>query len=269
MPQAEKKVEQVRENTLLEVLARTGLIAYGLVYLLIGWLALRLAWGDDHRERADPGGAFEALGEQPLGSALLWLIAAGLMALGLWRASESIWGHRDLDDKLRRRLRGAGWALIYVGLSIRSGLVAAGAGGSSSGVEHGAAVGVLSWPGGRTIVASAGLVVVGIGLVELVRGFRKSFREEIDTSSLSSGAKTGVLRLGQVGYVAKGIALGMVGGLLVYAAWTFEVQKASGLDGALKTFLGQPFGRWMLSAMACGFLAFGLFAMLQFRYRRM
>ena len=115
----------------------------------------------------------------------------------------------------------------------------------------------------------AGLIIVGVGVAGVVKGVQRSFSEEIDTSSMSPGARKGVARLGQVGYIAKGVALGVVGGLLSYAALTFDRQEAPGLDGALQTILAQPFGRFLLTAVALGFLAFGLFAMLQSRYRRM
>jgi hypothetical protein len=103
----------------------------------------------------------------------------------------------------------------------------------------------------------------------MVKGVKKSFGEEIDTSSMSPVVRKGVARLGQVGYIAKGAALGVVGSLLSYAALTFERQNAQGLDGALQAILAQPFGRFLLTAVALGFVAFGLFAMLQSRYRRM
>jgi hypothetical protein len=128
---------------------------------------------------------------------------------------------------------------------------------------------VLAWPAGRVIVVVTGLVVIGVGVAGVVKGVKKSFGEEIDTSSLSPVVRKGVARLGQVGYIAKGVALGVVGGLLSYAALTFERQKTSGLDGALHAILAQTFGRYLLTAVALGFLAFGLFALLESRYRRM
>ena len=128
---------------------------------------------------------------------------------------------------------------------------------------------MLAWPGGRVLVVAAGLVIIGVGIAGIIKGIKKSFTEEIDTSSMSPAARTGVLRLGQVGYIAKGVALGVVGGLLTYATLTFDRQTAQGLDGALQTILAQPFGRFLLTAVALGFAAFGLFAILQSRYRRM
>jgi Domain of Unknown Function (DUF1206) len=127
---------------------------------------------------------------------------------------------------------------------------------------------VLAWPGGRVIVVVAGLIIIAVGVAHVVKGVKKSFAQEIDTSSMSPVASEGVARLGQVGYVAKGVALGLVGGLLSYATATFDLQK-QGLDGALQTILAQPFGRFLLTAAALGFVAFGVFAILQSRYRRM
>src|SRR5680860_1479472 len=198
------KAEQAGDSRSLEVLARVGLVAYGVVYLLIGWLAVQLAWGVGASKSADPSGAMRTLADQPLGKFLLWLVAVGLVALALWQASEAIWGYRN-RDAVRR----------------------------------------------------------------VVKGMKKSFSEEIDTSSMSPVARQGVERLGQVGYIGKGVALGVVGGLLSYAVLTFDRQKAPGLDGALQTILAQPYGRFMLTAVVVEFVAFGLFAMLQSRYSRM
>ena len=119
---------------------------------------------------------------------------------------------------------------------------------------------MLAWPAGRVIVVVAGLIIIGVGVAGVIKGVKKSFGEEIDTSSMSPIARKGVARLGQVGYIAKGVALSVVGGLLSYSSLTFKRQKASGLDGALQAILAQTFGRYLLMAVALGFLAFGLFA---------
>jgi Domain of Unknown Function (DUF1206) len=100
-------------------------------------------------------------------------------------------------------------------------------------------------------------------------GWTATFDKEIDTSSMSPIAGTATVRLGQVGYVAKGLAFGVVGGLLGYAAPSFDPQRSRGLDGALQEILAAPFGRFLLTAVALGFIAFGLFAILQSWYRRM
>jgi Domain of Unknown Function (DUF1206) len=144
-----------------------------------------------------------------------------------------------------------------------------GSGSSSSQSQEQTTTGVLGWPGGQIIVVAAGLIIVGVGVASVIRGVRTSFDEEIDTASMPSTVRKGVGGLGQVGYIAKGLALGVVGGLLSYAALTLDRQQGQGLDGALQKILAQPFGRLLLTAVAIGFAAFGLFAMLQARYRRM
>jgi hypothetical protein len=217
------------------------------------------------------GSRLRTLSDQPLGKILLWLVAIGLVALALWQASEAVWGYRKREgaNRVRKQVTSGAMAMIYAALGASAASVALGSGSSSSQSQQQTTTGVLAWPGGRVIVVVTGLIIIGVGVAGVVKGVQKSFSEEIDTSSMSPAAREGVARLGQVGYIAKGVALGLVGGLLSYAALTFDQQKAPGLDGALQTILAQPFGRFLLTAVAIGFLAFGLFALLQSRYRRM
>jgi hypothetical protein len=268
---AGEKAEQVGDSKALEVLARVGLVAYGVVHFLVGWLALQIAWGLARSESADTSGAMKTLADQPFGQVLLWLVAVGLAALALWQASAVIWGYRNLDgaERVRKQITSSAKAVIFAALGYSAGAAALGAGSSSAQSQQQATSGVLGWPGGRVIVIVVGLVIIGVGVAAIVKGVRKSFAEEIDTSTLSPTLQTAVARLGQMGYIAKGLALGVVGGLLSYATLTFDPQKAQGLDGAMQTILAQPFGRFLLTAVALGFAAFGLFAILQSRYRRM
>jgi len=265
------KAEQVGDSKALEVLARVGLVAYGVVHFLIGWLALQIAWGLSGRESADTSGAMKTLADQPFGQVLLWLVAVGLAALALWQASAVIWGYRNLEgaERVRKQVTSGAKAVVFAALGYSAGAAALGAGSSSAQSQQQATSGVLGWSGGRVIVIVAGLVIIGVGVAAIVKGVRKSFAEEIDTSPLSPTLRTAVARLGQVGYIAKGLALGVVGGLLSYATLTFDPRKVQGLDGAMHTILAQPFGRFLLTAVALGFAAFGLFAILQSRYRRM
>jgi hypothetical protein len=267
----ESRAEQAGDSTSLEWLARGGLIAYGVVHLLVGWLALQIAWGTSGGTSADTSGTLGTLAQQPFGTVLLWVVAVGLLALALWQTSEAVWGHPDRDrgKRVRKQITSGAKAVVYAALAVSAALVALGSGSSSSQSQEQATTGMLAWPGGRVLVAAAGLVIIGVGIAGIVKGIRKSFTEEIDTSSMSPAVRSGVLRLGQVGYVAKGVAMGVVGGLLTYATVTFDRQTAQGLDGALQTILAQPFGRYLLTAVALGFAAFGLFAILQSRYRRM
>jgi hypothetical protein len=268
---ASGRAEQVGDSATLEALARVGLIAYGVVHLLIGWLAVQIAWGASDSKSADTSGALSTLADQPFGQVVLWLVAVGLVALALWQASEAIWGYRSRESAKRVRKKATSWAkaVLYLALGVTAASVALGSGSSSSQSQQQATSGVLAWPGGRVIVVAAGLIIIAVGVAGLVKGVRKSFSEEIDPSSMSSVAHKSVERLGQVGYIGKGVALGVVGGLLSYASLTFDRQKAPGLDGTLRTILAQPMGRFLLTAVALGFVAFGLFALVQSRYRPM
>jgi hypothetical protein len=265
------KAQQAGDSASLEVLARVGLIAYGVVHFLIGWLALQLSWGASASKSADVSGALRTLADEPFGKSLLWLVAVGMVALALWQASRVIWGYRDREGakRVRKQVTSGATAVIYAALGVSAASVALGSGSWSSQSQQQTTPGVLAWPAGHVIVVVTGLIIIGVGVAGVVKGVKKSFTEEIDTSSMPPVAREGVARLGQVGYIAKGVALGVVGGLLSYAALIVERQKAPGLDGALQTILAQPFGRFLLTAVALGFAAFGLFAMLESRYRRM
>lgn len=268
---AKSEARKAANSKTLEVLARVGLVAYGLVHLLVGWLALQVAWGGS-KQNADQSGALKEIAQKPFGSVLLWLVAVGLAALAVWQASEAIWGDTESEDKkkrLARKGKAAARAVIYLALGISAAQFAIGSGKSSSQSQQNTTQGVLSLPGGRFIVAVAALVIIGVGGALMYRGVKKKFLKDIDTSSLSPSARQTITRLGQIGYVAKGVGLAVVGLLFGYAAITFDPNKARGLDGAMRTIAAQPFGQILLTAVALGFVAFGLFALAQSRYRPM
>jgi hypothetical protein len=125
---------------------------------------------------------------------------------------------------------------------------------------------VFAWPGGRFLVGIAALVLIGVGVYHVHKGVTKRFMKEIDAAQASAGERRTIERLGQLGYPAKGVALAVVGGLLGWAAVTFDPAKASGLDGALRTLLDAPFGKALLTLVALGIAAFGVFAFFRARY---
>ena len=269
---AQDSAREAADSDTLEHLARVGLIAYGLVHLLVAWLALQLAWGAG-TESADQSGAMATLAEQPFGTPLLWAVALGLIALAVWQAAELFrWHHGwTATGKTRTKaLRKSGNALvkaaIYVTLAVLAVRFALGSGKSSSQSQQETAAGVFGWPAGQWLVGAAGLVLVGVGAWHVRKGLNKHFLKQIDTTGCSPGATRLVTRLGQVGFPGKGIALALVGGLLVYAAITFDPEKAQGLDGALHTVVQLPFGRILLTLVALGIAAFGAFCFVRARY---
>ncbi|UOY01733.1 DUF1206 domain-containing protein [Blastococcus sp. PRF04-17] len=256
----------------LEHLARVGLIAYGLVHVLVAWLALQLAWGGGG-ESADQSGAMATLAESSFGKPLLWILAVGLIALAVWQAAEVLrWRHgwsasgKTRTTALRRSGRALVKAVIYVALAVLAIRYATGSATSSSGSQQQTTAGVFSWPAGQWLVGAAGLVLIGVGAWHVRKGFNKHFLKEIDTTDCSRGAVRLVTRLGQVGFPGKGIALAGVGALLIWAAVTFDPSKARGLDGALRTILDLPFGQILLTLVAVGIAAFGAFCFVRARY---
>jgi hypothetical protein len=260
------------ESDGLEHLARVGMIAFGVVHLLVAWLALQLAWGGGGKS-ADQSGAMSTLADEPFGKPLLWIIAIGLIALAVWQAAEVFrWrsGWSASGKARTKALRKSGNALVkaavYITLAVLAIRFATGGGQSSSQQQQETTAGVFDWPGGQFLVGAFGLVLVGVGAWHVRKGFNKHFLKQIDTSDASPSALRLVTRLGQVGFPGKGIALALVGGLLVYAAVTFDPSKAKGLDGALKTVLELPFGRILLTLVALGIAAFGAFCFARARY---
>src|SRR3954453_13789731 len=266
-------VDRAGNSDGLEHLARIGLIAYGVVHLLVAWLALQLAWFGGGGQSADQSGAMSTVADSPIGKPLLWVIAVGLIALAVWQAAEVLrWrsGWSRAGKTGTKALRKSGSALvkaaIYVALAVLAIRFAIGSGPSSSQQQQNTTAGVLGWPGGQFLVGAAGLILIGSGVWHVKKGLTQSFLKQIDTADASPSALRLVTRLGQVGFPGKGIALALVGGLLCWAAISYDASKARGLDGALHPVLGLPFGRILLTLIARGIAAFGAFLFVRARY---
>jgi hypothetical protein len=256
----------------LENLARVGLVAYGLVHLVVAWLALQLAWGGGGGE-TDQSGAMATLAEQPFGKPLLWILAVGLFALAAWQAAEVLrwrsgWSASGDERKkaLGKTVKSVARAVLYLALGVQCVRFALGGGQSNAQQQQQRTAGVFSWPGGRFLVAVVGLVMVGIGINQVVKGITKKFLKQIDLARAPQKAERLITRLGQAGFPAKGVAIVVVGGLFVYAAATFDPGKARGLDGAMRTILSAPFGGVLLTLTALGIICFGAFLFARARY---
>src|SRR3954471_8840035 len=238
--------QQAGESDGLENLARIGLIAFGVVHLLVAWLALQLAWGGGGKS-ADQSGAMQTVSESPVGKPLLWVIAIGMIALAVWQAAEVLRWRRgwSASGKTRAKaLRKSGSALVkavvYIALAVLAIRFATGSGQSSSQQQQETTSGVFSWPFGQWLVAAAGLVLVGVGVQHVYKGLSKKFLKQIDLAQAPRKAGKLVTAAGALGVPARGVALPVVGGLLVYAAVTFDPSKARGLDGAMHAILEAP-----------------------------
>lgn len=258
------ETEDVTTNRGYRALVSVGLVSYGLVHVVMAWIAGRLAWGGGGGE-ASSQGALQEMVQKPLGSVLLGVVAIGLFALVVWQGLEAAVGHAHLDGskRIRKRLASAGKALVYLALGFSAARIALGSGGGGKDTEETVTSRLLAVPFGRVLVVTVGLVVIAIGAAQIVKGVKRSFTED-----LAGDVGTPTLRLGTAGYVAKGIALAIVGGLFGWAALTYDAEKAGGIDAALKTIQDQPFGGILLTVMALGILAFGLYCFSWARHGR-
>jgi len=261
--QAGRGVENSRSFT---ALVTVGLVDFGVIHLLVAWIALRLAWTGT-RQQASQKGAFRELAANPFGNVLLWVIALGLFVLALWQLFEAIWGYREVEagsKRVRKRLRSAGRVVVYVVLGVSAVTTAVGSassGKSSNSSEQSLTGKLMSVAFGRILIVLIGVAIIAVGARLVYRGVRKKFVDDLD-----GAVSDGTIRVGQVGYIAKGIALAIVGVLFVVAAVTYDPKKAGGLDAALRTLRNQPFGPALLTLMALGIACFGLYCFAWARY---
>ncbi|MBW4042561.1 MAG: DUF1206 domain-containing protein [Acidobacteria bacterium] len=252
-------------DRVLRTLARSGFFASGLIHLLLGYLAIRVAL--HHSARTDQSGAIAAIGKLPGGEALLWVMTVGLFALGLWLLLAAGFGIGGSSDKRWvRALVSAAKAVAYIALGITSLTFALGSSSNSQSSTKHASSDVLALPGGQVLLALAGLIALGVGLYMIAKGARRTFRKDLAIPGGTAGKVVTVL--GVLGYIAKGIAVAVVGILFVVAAVTLNPSQATGLDGALKALVSLPFGATVLVAVGIGLMAFGVYSFVRARYAR-
>jgi hypothetical protein len=268
---AKGSARQAARSEPVKLAARVGLFAYGITHLLIAWLALQVAFGGGGGQEADQTGAFQTLAQQPFGRVLLWVLVVGFAAVALWRLEQAVWGYSYISDtgkQLRRRVTAGAKAVLFAVLAVLAGSTAAGGGASSGSGQQGLTATVMGWgTGGRLLVGAAGLAIIAVGGKKVYDGVKRKFEEDMSLPSDRSARQVAV-RSGQVGFIAKGIAIALIGGLVVTAAVRFRPDQASGLDAALKTLASQPYGPYLLAAVAVGLAAYGVFCFFDARYHR-
>ena len=251
----------------VEAAARGGLTARGVLYLLIGVLALRVAFGDGG-EQADRSGALQMLAHQPFGAALVWAVGAGLVCMALWRLSEVAFGAAGPDGrKATKRLASAARAVFYAFVAYSVLAFAAGEQGSGSSDRQSQDVTAraLGQPEGRWLVGLGGAVVAGAGVWIAVRALLRTFRKHLTPPPR---AKRPVEALGVCGGVARGAVFAVAGGFAVSAAVRYDPDRAKGVDDTLRTFATTSAGPWLLAAVAAGLALFGVFSFAMARWRR-
>lgn len=253
----------------METGARLGLSARATIYLLMGALALALAFGRSTSE-TDQRGALKAVAQHSGGKVLLVLLAAGFAGYALWRLSQAAFGVPVDGDGAGPRLKSLVRGVVYGVLAVTAVSVLAGSGGATSqgDQQESLTARVMGQTGGRWLVGLAGLVVLAVGAVMVYEGATKKFEKYLRMSEMNASTRSVVEKLGMVGTIARGLVIGLAGALVVQAAVTFQPDKARGLDGALRTLAGQPYGQALLVAAALGLVAFGVYGYAEARWYR-
>ena len=256
----------------VERLARLGYMAKGVVYVLVGLVAAQVGLTSRGGRVEGSQGALERILHAPMGRVALGVVALGLVGYALWgfvRAALDPEGHGD--DGAGAMLKRVGYAITGVThtlLAWQAVRLLRGTGGGGGDNTSGWTATVMDKPLGRWLVAAAGLGIAGYGIRQLVRAWREKVGEKLDLSQLSGEQSRWVVRLGRFGLGARGVVFVMIGWFLVRAAMTHDPGKARGLEGALRTLGEQPYGPWLLGIVGLGLAAYGLYEVVQGRYRR-
>jgi len=267
MNRAAVAADKAQDSTAFRVAARIGYVVLGLLHLLIGAVAVAIATGAGGGD-ADQGGALQQVRAAPAGTLLLWVVVVGLAALAVWQIAEAV-AERDGDAKKRwgYRAKDVGTALAYGAIAATAFTVATGGRSDSSESSQTLSAQILTMPGGEAVLVVVGLGVAAIGVAFVIRGITRAFEKRM---SLPSGAAGhGIRTFGTVGYVAKGVAVGVAGVLFVVAAVTHDPNAAGGIDAALRSLARLPLGQFVLWLVGAGLIVYGVFCFARARYARM
>jgi hypothetical protein len=259
--------EDIARRPPFEWLARAGLVARGGIYAIIGILAIKLALGDGGKT-TNQNGALNTIAKQPFGKTLLILMAIGLAGYASWRLVRAALGHGpEASDDTKERIAGVASGIAYASLCVTAVSILIGSGGSSGSPDK-ATGGVLGWTGGPILVATAGLIMIGVGLDQGYKGIKRKFLEKSKTEQMSEPVERSFTLLGVVGHLSRMVVFTLVGYFLIRAAIDHNPDKAVSLDGAL-TAVGQAsYGPILLGAVAAGLIVFGAYSVADARYRK-
>ncbi|MDZ8050863.1 MAG: DUF1206 domain-containing protein [Aulosira sp. ZfuVER01] len=251
----------------VERLARFGYVSKGVVYIIVGLLAVQVAFGTGGRT-TDTKGALQTLVEQPFGQFLLALVAIGLIGYVIWRFVQAI---KDPENKgWLQRLGYAINGLLYGSLAYSAVQILLGSkdSGNSNSTQDWTGR-LLSQPFGQWLVGTLGALIVGFGFYQFYKAYTAKFRRKLNLTELSNTERQWVMAICRFGLIARGIVFCIIGWFLIQAATQYNAQAAGGLDEALQTLAQQPYGPWLLGFVALGLVAYGIYMTIKARYSQL
>jgi hypothetical protein len=260
------------QTPVFEGLARAGYVARGLIYAVIGVLAVRLAEGLGGKP-ASQQGALQTIADQTLGHFLLLLMAIGLGGYSLWRFAQVIVGttpeagkHSTLD-----RVGALGSAIAYgvfCAISVSILLNDPAAGNRKDQKPRDLTADALTWPAGRWLVGLVGVVFLIVAGYQVYQGVSRKFLDDSKTGAMDRPVRKAFTVLGVVGHCARGVAFALIGVFIVRAAIDYRPSEAVGLDGALYRLTNHSYGPALLLVVAFGLIAFGIYSVADARFRK-
>jgi hypothetical protein len=261
-----RALNSVRHGHTLERLTRIGFVAKGVVYLMVGTLALMAAFGNGG-ETTDNRGVLTRIASEPFGEFAVAVLGIGLLAYAAWRFFCAITDSENEGTGAKAIAKRVGYlasSVVHVSAGIFAlRLLTSSGGGGGNGAQSWSAR-LLSAPGGEVLLAAAGVALFVAGAAIARDGWKEKFVRHM-------GALSGhewVRSAGKWGYIARGVVFGLMGSLVVTAALRHDPTQVRGLEGALDTLASQPFGQWLLAFVAAGLACYGLFCFVEARYRR-
>lgn len=260
---AQRHAGKANEHPAVKMMARGGFLVMGVLHILIGWIAFRIATGSGGEE-ASNSGALGTIADAPGGQILLWVAVAALAALALWRLTQLFVG-----EELKDKAKGGVLFVVFSSLAFTTATFARGGSTSDGDTATDVTATVLEQPWGAALVIIAGLVVLGVGLYSIYNGATKRFKEDLEAGTGFGNVGTAIVGAGMSGYIARGIAFAILGILIVVAGWKSDPEQAAGLDAALRTLGEQPFGSVLLIIIGIGLALYGLYSIARARYIEM
>jgi hypothetical protein len=281
--QAQDAAREAANSRWVDRVARAGLVARAVIYLMVGYLAGRLALssaGSPTAPTSRPAsgeGALETIAAHPGGRIVLGVLAVGFLGYALLAAVQATFRHQEIQrssERRAKRLFFAGVALVYLAFSIYAASldVRPQAGQPSAADAHRQetelTARVLSWPFGQLLVGTVGAVLIGAGVGFGYQAVTTNFQDRLKQQQMRPAVWRAATVLGAVGSWARAVVLVLVGVFVLSAASSFNPRKARGLDASLRAVADQPYGPYLLAAVALGLACYGVYVLLEVRYRK-
>jgi hypothetical protein len=259
-------------------LGRVGWAAKGVVYMIAGILATAVVfasfgWSVTANQEASPNGALKTVAGSPGGAALLWVLGASMLLYSAWRLVSALMPGGHDAEASAKRIGYVVSAVIYGTFAVTAISLARSGGAADRAAANGntkvsnLTARVMHEGGGRMAIGVIGAIVIGAGLYRFIKGVTGDVDDELDRTGVSS--ERWLLRLGAIGEIGRGIAIGLIGFFLVRAAITFDPDQATGLDGALRRLAVETWGTLVVAIIAIGFVAYGVFCLATCTHRRL